>query len=134
MMTIQHIAESRQRMLLIAGDVTVFVAFAVIGRRSHGTAAGLAAVAEVIATAAPFMVGWALVAPWLGAYREANVGQPLVALRTTALAWAVALPIGGALRALAIGRLSPASFYIVTFLAVLVLLGGWRAIYAWRHA
>jgi hypothetical protein len=125
---------TRRVATLALGDLAAFLVFAVIGRRSHGEAAGIAAAAEVVATAAPFALGWALVAPWLGAYREANTERLPAALRTTALAWAVALPVGGALRALMIGRLSPLSFYVVTFLAVLAILGGWRALYAWRHS
>jgi hypothetical protein len=124
---------TRARLTLIAGDAAAFLLFAVVGRRSHGSATGIEALGEVVATAAPFVLGWAFVAPWLGAYRAELLGQPGAMLRTTALAWALALPVGGALRALAIGRLSPPSFYIVTFLAVLVILGGWRAVYAWRR-
>lgn len=126
--------QARVHGTLIAGDLLAFLVFAMIGRRSHGAAAGLAAFGDVVATAAPFALGWALVAPWLGAYRADLRGRPWAMLRTTALAWALALPVGGALRALAIGRLSPISFYVVTFLAVLLILGGWRAAYAWREA
>jgi hypothetical protein len=129
----REITHSRFRALLISGDLLAFVVFAIIGRRSHGAAAGLEAIGAVLATAAPFALGWALVAPWLGAYREELRGRPGAMLRTTALAWALALPVGGALRALTIGRLSPLSFYVVTFLAVLMLLGGWRTLYAWRR-
>jgi hypothetical protein len=124
---------TRRTAWLIGGDLIVFIVFAIIGRRSHGSAAGLAAFAEVLATAAPFALGWLLVAPWLGAYRPDVTNQPLTTLRTTALAWALALPVGGALRALAIGRISPPSFYIVTFLALLVLLGLWRVGFAWGY-
>jgi hypothetical protein len=51
-------------------------------------------------------------------------------LRTTAIAWCAALLVGALLRALMIGRFSPPSFYVVTFIAALVLLGGWRAAFA----
>jgi len=121
----------RRTAALLAGDAAVFLAFAAIGRRSHGEAAGLGALVEVAATAAPFLVAWFAVAPWLGAFRQDSVASPAGALRLAALAWLCALPLGGALRALVVGRLSPPSFYVVTFLAVLLLLGGWRAAFAW---
>lgn len=116
---------------LIAGDTAALVIFAIVGRRSHGAAAGLGAALEVLLTAAPFIAGWLLVAPWLGAFRPAATAGPAAALRTTLIAWVVALPVGAILRALMVGRLSPPSFYIVTFFAVLLLLGGWRMAYAW---
>jgi Protein of unknown function (DUF3054) len=120
-------------LMLIAGDIIALLAFAAIGRRSHGEAAGLAALVEVATTAAPFIGGWLLAAPLLGAYRaSATAGIGPMAQRT-ALAWLVALPIGGALRALMVGRPSPPSFYVVTFLVVLVMLCGWRTAFAWRE-
>jgi hypothetical protein len=130
MAAIQRISSPKLTAALLAGDAAAFLAFAAIGRRSHGEAAGLAALLEVAGTAAPFLIAWLAIAPWLGAYRGAPA-SPVAALRVAALAWLLALPLGAVLRALAIGRLSPPSFYIVTFLAVLAILGGWRAAFAW---
>jgi hypothetical protein len=115
---------------LVGGDVVALMVFAAIGRGSHGEAAGLGAVGEVARTAAPFLVGWLLAAPWLGAFRPAATATPAAMLRTTAIAWCAALLVGALLRALMIGRFSPPSFYVVTFIAALVLLGGWRAAFA----
>jgi hypothetical protein len=116
--------------ILLAGDLIALLVFAAIGRRSHGEAAGLAALAEIATTAAPFIGGWLIAAPLLGAYRKELVADPAGIAKRTALAWLVALPIGALLRALMIGRWSPPSFYVVTFLVVLVLLCGWRAAFA----
>jgi hypothetical protein len=116
--------------LLLLGDLIGFLVFAAIGRRSHGEAAGLAALAEVATTAAPFIGGWLIAAPLVGAYNASNSTDPITIARRTALAWLVALPIGAILRALMIGRFSPPSFYVVTFLVVLVILCGWRATFA----
>jgi hypothetical protein len=123
----------RRTLFLVVGDALTFVVFAAIGRRSHGEAAGLAAVGEVLLTAAPFMAAWFLVAPWLRVFDPAVAASPCAVTGRTVLAWLIALPIGLALRALIIGRFSPPSFAIVTFLVVCVLLGGWRTTFAWLN-
>ncbi|MBX0329546.1 DUF3054 domain-containing protein [Oscillochloris sp. ZM17-4] len=115
---------------LVGGDVVALMVFAAIGRGSHGEAAGLAAIGEVAQTAAPFLIGWLVTSPWLGAFRPEATAAPAKMLRTTALAWCAAVVAGSLLRALFIGRFSPPSFYIVTFIAALVILGGWRGLFA----
>lgn len=115
---------------LLAGDVVAFIAFAAIGRDSHGLASGLAAVGETAGVAAPFIAGWLAVAPWLGAFSRSGTAGPARMLRTTAIAWPAALLAGSAARALVIGRWSPWSFYLVTFLVIFVLLAAWRLAFA----
>ncbi|NTU81639.1 MAG: DUF3054 domain-containing protein [Chloroflexales bacterium] len=115
---------------LAAGDVLVLLVFAAIGRRSHGEAAGLAAVGEVALTALPFIAGWLAVAPLTGAFSPARTAGVGAMLKTTLLGWAGGLLVGAVLRAVMVGRFSPLSFYVVTFLAALMLLGGWRAAFA----
>jgi hypothetical protein len=119
--------------ILVVGDLVALLVFSAIGRSSHGEAAGIAAIPEIIMTAAPFILGWLLVAPWLGAYREPNLTTPVLMLRTTLLAWLATLPVALILRSALIGRLSPISFAVVTFVAVALLLGGWRLVYALWH-
>lgn len=116
--------------LLVAGDVVAFLAFAALGRESHGMATGLAAVGETVVTAAPFVAGWLAVAPWFGAFKPTVTSSPTRMLRTTALAWPLALVAGSLVRALVVGRVSPWSFYVVTFLVLLLFLVGWRGIFA----
>lgn len=115
---------------LVAGDVAALLAFAAMGRGSHGLATGLAAVAETARTAAPFIGGWLIAAPFVGAFAPAATRGPLPMLRTTLVAWLPALAVGAVLRALAIGRFSPPSFYVVTLLVGALLLAGWRAAFA----
>lgn len=121
---------SRRTAALAAGDLVALVIFAALGRRSHGEAAGLGAALELARTALPFVVGWFAVAPFAGAFdprRTAGVGPML---RATLLGWAGGLGVGAVVRALLIGRLSPVSFYVVTFIVALALLGAWRGIFA----
>ena len=118
---------NRRVAVLLVGDLAALLLFALIGRRSHGAAVGFAATVETLRTAAPFLAGWLLVAPWVGAYRLALFAHPPTLLRTTLLGWAGALLVGAIFRAAMIGRFSPLSFYLVTFFVALLLLLGWRA-------
>ena len=132
----QSIAEGTQAgsgrtVALVGGDVVALMVFAAIGRGSHGEAAGLGAIGEVAQTAAPFIIGWLITSPWLGAFRPAATDTPAKMLRTTALSWCAAVVVGALVRALFIGRFSPFSFYIVTFIAALLILGGWRTAFVW---
>jgi hypothetical protein len=136
-------SHARGPLLLVAGDAVSFLVFAAVGRSSHGEAAGLDALIQVAATAAPFALGWWLVAPFVGAYRvrqeEAQgwaARLPSSFLARTLLAWVLALPVGLALRALFLQRGIPLSFAIVTFIANTILLLGWRGVFLWlwrRH-
>lgn len=115
---------------LVGGDIVALLAFAAMGRGSHGLATGLAAVAETARTAAPFIGGWLLASPWLGAFAPEATRGPAAMLRTTLVAWLPALVVGALLRAAAIGRFSPPSFYVVTLIVGALLLAGWRAAFA----
>ncbi|NJL05703.1 MAG: DUF3054 domain-containing protein [Chloroflexaceae bacterium] len=122
--------------LLIGGDLLAFTLFAIIGRRSHSEAAGLMAWFEVLKTAAPFMLGWFLVAPWLGAFRARDYqagADPSVAgvAQRTALAWLVAAPLALLLRAILLQRGIPFSFALITFITNLTFLVAWRSLFAW---
>jgi hypothetical protein len=124
------------QLVLVVGDIVSFLAFAALGRSSHGEAAGLGAFLEVVKTAAPFLLGWFLAAPFLGAYRLAEKpGAPLLRVvpfaRRTALAWLAAWPLGLALRALFLWRGIPVSFALVTFITNIIFLVGWRSLFAW---
>lgn len=123
-------ATGRRTAALVAGDSVALLAFAALGRRSHGEAAGLGALVEVFMTALPFIVGWLAVAPWAGAFDPARTRGLVPMLRATALGWLGGLLLGAAVRAALIGRLSPWTFYAVTFAVALLLLGGWRATFS----
>jgi hypothetical protein len=124
----------RRAGLLAAGDLVAFLVFAGIGRASHGEATGLDAILQVVETAAPFAVGWLLVAPFAGAFRAEVIRRPQSMLARTALAWLVAEPIGVVLWSLLRERPIQATFVIITFLTNLVILLGWRGAFAWLAA
>lgn len=51
-------------------------------------------------------------------------------LLRTLIGWTGGILLGAVFRAIMVGRFSPPSFYIVTFLVTLLLLGGWRVVFA----
>lgn len=115
---------------LAVGDAIAFLAFAAAGRNTHAEAAGLGALPQVIETAAPFMIGWFLVAPLVGAYRADVTSNPQRMLTRSALAWLVAWPIGLGLRALIRQSGIPLSFALVTLFVVLTIVLIWRLVFA----
>ncbi|MFL5805451.1 MAG: DUF3054 domain-containing protein [Roseiflexaceae bacterium] len=129
-------ARVRRGAMLAAGDALAFMAFAALGRASHSEAAGIAAILQVAETAAPFAIGWFVVAPFAGAYRAELVQQPRLMLARSALAWLLAWPLGLLLRALIRQSTIPLSFAIVTLITNMLILLGWRGVFAWlasRH-
>lgn len=124
--------DMRQTALLAAGDALVFFVFAAIGRASHGEASGLAALGQVLETAAPFAAGWFAAAPFAKLYRPEIAGRLRPTMGRAALAWLAGLPVGMALRMLVRQEgLPPASFFITSYLFVLLFLGVWRSLYVW---
>lgn len=131
-MAVQNqIASNRTRAiaLLGAGDVAAIVTFAALGVRSHATTG---TVPYVLETAAPFVVSWLAIAPFIGAYRSDLLTQPRRLLTRTLLAWALALFPGVLLRTVIRQSVFPQlSFAVTTFLIIGLLLCGWRWLFSW---
>lgn len=116
---------------LLLGDGIAIFLFALLGRAEHESGISLAGIAG---TAAPFLVAWYPVGFWLRAFSPDALAGPLAAVRRVALPWLLAWPLGLQLRALILDRSIPFSFALVVFLTNLILLTGWRALYAARWA
>lgn len=111
---------------LFIGDTLAILAISVVGFAFHGSA-----LARVWSTFLPLLIGWALIAPWLGLY------QPVVFTRIpqawrAGLAALLAAPIAGVLRGWWLN-----SAVLPVFVGVLgatAALGMilWRAVWAWR--
>ncbi len=110
--------------ILVAGDIVVFIIFAIIGRRSHSEAGNIFA---PVITALPFAAAWFLVAPFVGAFKrglERNPGQ--FALRTL-LAWLAAWPLAMLFRGIFVDKgVPPWTFALITLISNTVLLQIWR--------
>jgi hypothetical protein len=119
-------------LLLAVGDALALLAFAALGRASHHLR-GDNPLLGVLMTAAPFLVAWGVVAPLTMAF-----GRGARALATlprwlvhTAVTWAIAGPLGLALRSLWLKRPIAPTFAAVTMATVLVIMGAWRGAFWW---
>lgn len=88
-------ADLGRRLDLVIGDLFSLLLFAYIGRAVHGDKSigpGL------LKTAGPFIVAWLGAAPLLGAYTRAATANVKSTAASFARAWAIAVPMGIALR------------------------------------
>jgi len=106
---------------LAAGDAGAIVLFAVVGLLNHKegiTAAGLAR------NTLPILGVWFAIAPFVGTYTRPG-------FRTMLVTWAIAVPFGVAIRAVALHRHageSQIAFGIVTLIVTAAFLLAWRAL------
>ncbi|MGO8946806.1 MAG: DUF3054 domain-containing protein [Ktedonobacterales bacterium] len=118
--------------LLAAGDLLSFIAFAVIGRNSHGYSDSISALGSILYTAFPFAAGWFLVAPFLRAFSRPHTSGVGKMLRQTEIAWLCAWPVTLVLRWIfSADHNIPVSFALVILIANAVFLGVWRGVFAW---
>lgn len=115
---------------LAVGDVGSILLFLLSGLLQHNSLARLADLGYVADTAAPFLLGWLVAAPMVGAYAVSGADARASVLRAVG-AWIPAALVGQALRTTALfhGGTSPA-FVAVSLVVGGGLLGVWRAAYA----
>lgn len=116
---------------LVVGDAVVIVGFLLLGALRHGVNP-LAQPLRVAGTVAPFLLGWLVAAPLVGAYAPRARRSVGTAAALGVVAWFPANLIGSALRATPYfhGN-APLAFVAVTFGVGAVFLGVWRAAVAW---
>ena len=125
--TPKEISFTQSIIMLVIGDLICFLIFAALGRNTHGEASGFAAIPQIILTALPFVAGWFLVSPFVGAFRHKIMAQPRAMAIRTALAWLLAWPVAMLLRVIFVDHgIPPLSFAIVVLLFNMVLLLVWR--------
>jgi hypothetical protein len=127
-------ANSAQRLaLLIGGDLLSLLLFTWIGRSSHSLPG--ADISAGLATAAPFVLSWFLVAPWFGLFRREISQTWRKLVPRLLLVWLIAGPLAGLLRALFLGRPIPEGivpiFVLVTMTVASLLMLAWRLVYLW---
>ena len=115
---------------LAVGDFVVFNLVTAIGLLNHGRLGTVEGLLEVATIATPFAAGWFVVAPFFGLFRRELAGRPRAALPRVALAWLVALPLGLLLWSIVRQKSVQPAFAIITFITNLVLLLGWRGLFA----
>ena len=123
----KEIRYNRAVILLVIGDALCFLIFVVLGRSSHNETSGFAAIPQIIITALPFIAGWFLVSPFLGAFRHMILAHPRSMVIRTALAWLLAWPVAMLLRGIFVDHgVPPLSFSIIVLLFNMLLLLIWR--------
>lgn len=116
------------RPVLAMIDTAALLVFAAVGKASH-SADGSLDIAAVFMTALPFLFSWFVTSPVLGCYTPSATSDLKQAATTTAKGWAVAVPLGCALRGIVKGYVPPVPFIIVTLISTLIILTSGRAAY-----
>jgi len=120
--------QSPARLILIAGDVLIFVFFAVQGRATHEMPLGASPAITVLTISAPFAAPWFILAPSLGVFRYNTMVRPKRMLLATALAWAIAGSIGLLVRAVILQRALVLPFAVTVLTLVGALLLAWHGL------
>ena len=111
--------------VVLLGDITVFLAFVILGKTEHGIIQSRA----LLRTALPFAIVWCAISPWLGAYRAST----LYNLRTTAwripLIWLLCGLVALLARALLTDRPVAPAFVLVALAVQGALLVSWRGVF-----
>jgi Protein of unknown function (DUF3054) len=118
-------------------DVVCLLGFAAIGKASHA-ANGSIDPSAVLITGFPFVTAWLATSPFTGIYSKllvvpdaaTKVDIAKQATIQTAKGWALAIPLGCALRGIIKGYVPPLPFVMVTLVATLVILVTVRVLYA----
>jgi hypothetical protein len=113
---------------LAVGDVVAILAFVGVGIVNHdGLPFLLANPAQLAFVGLPFLIGWAIVAPLIGAYSPGAGESAKAAIPLAVRSWIAAAVIGLGLRA------TPAfpgdfavTFAVVALVVGAVFLGAWR--------
>ncbi len=124
---IKEIPYKRAVIFLVIGDILCFLIFVALGRSSHREASGFAAIPQIIVTALPFLAGWFLVSPFVGAFRHKVVAQPKAMVIRTAIAWLLAWPVAILFRGIFVDHgVPPLSFASIVLVFNMILLLIWR--------
>jgi DMSO/TMAO reductase YedYZ heme-binding membrane subunit len=116
------------RLILIAGDMLIFVFFAVQGRATHDISLGDLPVATILAVSAPFAVPWFVIAALIGVFRTSTLAHPKRMLSRTGLAWLLAGCIGLLARAALLQRAIVLPFVVTALGIIGALLITWHAL------
>jgi len=112
---------------VMAGDLVLLLAFAFIGRWSHHELSA-GALWGTLGTAAPFLIGWIVTAPVLGAYEPAAFRTYASAFSRLLAVWPVALVVALVIRSVVDREIPALSFILVALLFNLLTLSLWRAV------
>jgi|MDTC01.2.fsa_nt_gb hypothetical protein len=107
------------------GDMTVFLAFAILGKAEHGVTLWQA----LVRTALPFAAVWFSGSPWLGAYRASILHNPRTTAWKIPLIWFICGLIALFIRILLANRPWILAFTLVAIAVQGALLMSWRGVF-----
>jgi hypothetical protein len=125
------IMKNKPQLVLVIGDVVIFMFFAFTGRETHAPG-DPNPIVNALPTLFPLLIVWLAIAALGGVYRSSVITNPRSALRRTLIAWIIAAPIAIVIRAIILSRTAiPWQFVAVTMGLVGTLLLLWHGGYAW---
>jgi len=115
---------------LAVGDVLVLLALLTVGTLNHTTVDFLLDdPVYLLGVWAPFLIGWALFAPLVGAYSAGAVETAKSSVPLVIRSWIPAAVVGFLLREFVFRGNAAPTFMAITFVLGALALGGWRAVY-----
>lgn len=111
---------------LAFGDISALLIFASIGRGNHGENLDIL---SILNTAWPFVLSWAVISPFLGAYSNAATESRGKIAWGMLPAWFCSVASALAIRGYIKEYIPPTPFIAVSFIATFVLLITWRNVY-----
>ncbi len=117
----------KSKWTLIVGDILALVVITVIGFVSHGET-DISFVPRMAATFLPLVVGWFLIAPWLGLFNIKIVANPKQLWRPP-LAMLLASPMTAILRAAILNAVALPLFTLILGGSAALGMLVWRGLY-----
>ncbi|KKF39111.1 hypothetical protein FK85_31165 [Halorubrum saccharovorum] len=120
----------RDAVPLAIGDLIALIVLLTVGTLNHVTVEFLSAnPLYLLGVYAPFLIGWALVAPLIGAYSAGAVETAKSSVPLVIRSWIPAAVVGLALRHFVFRGSAALTFAVVMLVLGSIALGGWRALY-----
>lgn len=116
---------------IAVGDIVALLAFLFVGTLEHSTLAQLQADPVIYLFAAgPFILGWLICAPLVGAYSPGGGSAPNSSIPLAIRSWIPAVLVGLLIRVLALpDRGAEITFAVVMLVGGAVVLSIWRFLY-----
>lgn len=114
--------------ILAIGDVVAVLVFVLVGLENHRMTSNL--LFNVVRIAAPFLIGWFVVAPFTGAFSRPLLHRPGAFMLRSVLTWLVGIGIGLVLRNTIFGEDFSRVFAIVTLVFTGIFILSWRGLFA----
>lgn len=120
----------RDAVPLAIGDLLVLILLITVGTLNHTTADFLLEnPTYLLGVWAPFVIGWVLIAPLVGAYSPGAVESAKASVPLVIRSWIPAVAVGFLLRVYVFTGSAALPFVIVMVLLGAVSLAGWRFLY-----